>query len=70
MRNTIRAPFAAQLSDAQRENAIRRAHRALIGRPSLKGKTAAWQRLSTLVKSRSPAAIARLEHERGLVKPS
>jgi hypothetical protein len=66
----MRTPLAAQLTDAQRENAIRLAHRALVGRPSLKGKAEAWQRLCTLIKSRSPAAIARLEQERGLVKPS
>jgi len=66
----MRAPRLAQLSDAQRENAIRLAHRALVDRPSLKGKAQAWQQLCTLIKSRSPAAIARLEAERGLVRPS
>ena len=66
----MRAPFAAQLSDAQRENAIRVAYRALVGRPSLNGQAEAWQQLCTLVKSRSTAAIARLEAQRGLVRPS
>ena len=61
---------SAQLTDSQRENAIRLAHRALVGSPSLKGKLEAWQWLCGLVKGRSPRAVSRLEKQRRLARPS
>jgi hypothetical protein len=70
VRNIMRAPRLAQLTDSQRENAIRTAHRALVGSQDKSSKAAAWRVLCRLIKSRSPEAIARLEEERGLARPS
>lgn len=69
-----KVPFAArggQLSDSQfLEQAIHRCHRRLVTARDLPSKAAAWRVLCRLIKARSPEAIARLEQERGLVKPS
>jgi hypothetical protein len=56
----------AQLTDAQRENAIQFAHGALVGIKSDIHKAAAWRVLCRLIKSRTHEAVARLEFERGL----
>jgi hypothetical protein len=64
------APRLAQLSDSQLENAIRIAHRALINAKEHRSKAAAWRVMSELIKGRSPQAVARMEQERGLAKPS
>ena len=68
MRNVQRTPYRVQLTDAQRETEIQFAHRALVDSPSLTAKRTAWSRLAALVKARSPAAIAHLEAQRGLVR--
>ncbi len=64
------SPSIPHLNDDQLENAIDRAHRALVTRSSLKGKAKAWRWLSALIKARSPEAIRRLEEQRGLVRRS
>lgn len=61
-----RAPRPAQLSDAAREAAITRAHRALISAANHRNRVIAWQRMRLLVLHRSPATVRRMERERGL----
>jgi hypothetical protein len=70
MRNLSLAPRLAQLSDSQLEQAIHRCHRRLVSACDVPSKAAAWNVLSRLVKSRSPEAVARMERERGVAKPS
>jgi hypothetical protein len=70
MRKLPFAPRVGQLSDSQLEQVIHRCHRRLVTARDLPSKAAAWRVLCRLIKTRSPEAIARLERERGLVKPS
>jgi hypothetical protein len=70
MRKIPFAPRRAQISDSQLEQVIHRCHRRLVAARDLPSRAAAWRVLCRLIKSRSPEAIARLEQERGLVKPS
>ena len=70
MRTLPLAPRLAQLSDSDIENAIRRAHLALITAKELRSKAAAWRIMCRLIKGRSPEAIARMEQERGLARHS
>lgn len=69
MRTLPLAPRLAQLSDSQLERAIHLSHRRLISARDVPGKAAAWRVLCHLIKARSPEAIARMERERGLVRP-
>jgi hypothetical protein len=64
----MRAPRSAQLKDSQRDTAIELALRILVAAPGVDDKARAWQILSQLVKGRSPAQVARLEEQRGLVR--
>jgi len=66
----MRGRHLAQISDSQLEQVIHRCHRRLVTAQDLPSKAAAWRVLCRLIKSRSPAAIARLEVQRGLTKPS
>ena len=70
MRKIPLAPRLAQLSDSQLEQVIHRCHRRLVTAPDFQSKAAAWRVRCRLIKSRSPAAVAHLEVERGLAKRS
>jgi len=70
MRKVALTPRIGQLSDSQLEQVIHRCHRRLVAARDLPSRAAAWRILCRLIKARSPEAIARLERERGLVKPS
>jgi len=60
----------AQISDSQREQVIHRCHRRLVAASDMSTKAAAWRLMRRLIRQRSPKAIAKLEAERGLVRPS
>ena len=55
-----------QRPDVQLEHDIQRSYRTLISAPDRAARIAAWQAMVCLIKQRSPAAIERVEHARGL----
>jgi hypothetical protein len=67
-REIVSAQRPAPLTDAQRENAIARAYRLLVGAHDRRCKLAAWDLLTRLIYLRSPHAVSRLEGTRGLVE--
>lgn len=60
----------AQFSDAQLERAIQLSRCALVKAPDRDSRIAAWTVMRALLQQRTPAAIERMERERGLRVPS